>query len=88
MIAAWCSFDVKKVAGLKINSPSNGLLLNGSLDPVFSSFKLWFEKTVRHLSPCVYNRLHLFNILGRAQQVHSQDRSCYYEIYRPSRNVR
>jgi len=52
MIAAWGSFDVRKLAGLKINGPSNGLLLEAGIDPMFSNFKLWFEKTVDHL-PCV-----------------------------------
>jgi len=51
MVAAWGSFYVRKLAGLKINGPSNGLLLEAGIDPMFSNFKLWFEKTVRHLSP-------------------------------------
>jgi len=45
MIAAWGSFDVRKLSGLKINGPSNGLLLRADLGPMFSNFKLWFEKT-------------------------------------------
>jgi len=56
MIAAWGSFDVRKLAGLKLNGPSNGLLLEAGVDPMFSTFKLWFEKTVCHLSlVCLYS---------------------------------
>ncbi|KAF9787523.1 hypothetical protein BJ322DRAFT_1107581 [Thelephora terrestris] len=47
MIAAWCSLDVEKLAGSKINGPSNGLLLRADVDPMFSKFNLWFEKTNR-----------------------------------------
>ncbi|KAF9784708.1 hypothetical protein BJ322DRAFT_1211601 [Thelephora terrestris] len=45
MIGAWGSLDVEKLAEPKINGPSNGLLLRADIDPMFSNFKLWFEKT-------------------------------------------
>jgi hypothetical protein len=56
MIAAWGSFDVRKLTGLKINGPSNGLLLRADIGPMISNFKLWFEKAVCH------QKSHLFII--------------------------
>jgi hypothetical protein len=55
---------------LNINGPSNGLLLEAGIDPMFSTFKLWFEKTVGHLSPLCLKSLTFYNILEWAQYLH------------------
>jgi HNH endonuclease len=50
MLGAWASFDVSKLAGMKINGAANALLLRLDLDEVFEAFQWWFEPTVRHVN--------------------------------------
>jgi hypothetical protein len=47
MLGAWASFDISKLAGMKMNGPGNALLLRSDLGEVFEAFQWWFGATVR-----------------------------------------